>query len=145
MKASSLSLILAACLAAGSIVGSDQAELALSSGAFSYDTREAGTVKTVTLPLSSLSLSGAQAANYILANTLDLTAGSTGTIGVPVPEPGLHSTEPEYAFGLKLRDHGHGRPTGRARRRFPRAISEATSSTRECLTHEDPRIGYAGS
>src|SRR5688572_32879363 len=41
-------------------------------------------------------------------NSLDLSARRTGTIGIPIPEAGLHATEAKDSFGLKLGDNGHG-------------------------------------
>lgn len=65
--------------AAGSIVGTDDLTIAISSTAAHYDDKNAGTGKLITVPLGNLSLTGTTAGNYTIANTVDVTA-SVGTI-----------------------------------------------------------------
>gem|GEM_PF-1501293 len=67
--------------APGDVVGSDDVTIALSSTAAAYDTKDVGTGKTVTVPLANISLTGTSAANYIIANTSDVSAA----IGVITP------------------------------------------------------------
>ena len=55
-------------LAPDQLVGDDQVNIQLSSGQVSFNNKDVGT-KTISLPLSSLSLSGADVSNYRLANT----------------------------------------------------------------------------
>ncbi|WP_293786693.1 MBG domain-containing protein [uncultured Pedobacter sp.] len=55
------------------VVNTDDVKLSLSANTVFYNNKNAGKNKTIKLPLSSLQLSGAQAGNYILANTDSLS------------------------------------------------------------------------
>ncbi|MGJ1452847.1 MBG domain-containing protein, partial [Sphingobacterium spiritivorum] len=70
-------------LASGDVLNSDDVQLSLSSATAQYDTKDAGTAKTMTLPIISVVLAGAQAGNYKVANTSDL---STATAAI-TPKP----------------------------------------------------------
>ncbi|MBO9633179.1 MAG: hypothetical protein J7578_08665 [Chitinophagaceae bacterium] len=65
--------------AAGDIINNDVVQISSSSNIISYDTRNVGNNKTITYPLSNIGLTGAQAANYKIGNTTNLTAAN-GTI-----------------------------------------------------------------
>ncbi|MGN6416991.1 MAG: MBG domain-containing protein [Pseudobacter sp.] len=66
-------------IATGDIVSGDDLSLNISSSAFSYDNKNVGDNKQITLPLNVISLTGTSAGNYNIANTTDLTA-TTGKI-----------------------------------------------------------------
>ncbi|MGJ1385487.1 MBG domain-containing protein [Sphingobacterium spiritivorum] len=70
-------------LASGDVLNSDDVQLSLSSATAQYDTKDAGTAKTMMLPITSVVLAGAQAGNYKVANTSDL---STATAAI-TPKP----------------------------------------------------------
>ena len=70
-------------LIAGDIIGSDEVQLNLSSATAQYDSKDAGTGKTITLPIANVLLSGAQASNYSITNVQDLSS-ATGVI-FPMP------------------------------------------------------------
>src|SRR5690606_34196155 len=57
--------------AAGDIVNDDALQITLGSNAISYDTKDAGTEKGITLSLSSIGIAGADVGNYRLGNTVD--------------------------------------------------------------------------
>ncbi|MBO9202824.1 MULTISPECIES: MBG domain-containing protein [Niastella] len=67
--------------AAGDVVGTDDVTITLSSPLASYDTKDAGTGKTVSVPLANISLTGTTAGNYIISNTTDISA----PIGIITP------------------------------------------------------------
>ncbi|ACU05989.1 MBG domain-containing protein [Pedobacter heparinus] len=71
-------------LASGDVINSDEVLLSLSSGAAQYDTKNAGTGKTITLPIASVSLSGAQAGNYSIANLADLSSSNAEITAMPL-------------------------------------------------------------
>ncbi len=68
-------------LAPGDVVGTDDVAIALSSNTALYDTKDVGTGKTVTVPLANLNLTGTTAANYVIANAVDVNAA----IGIITP------------------------------------------------------------
>lgn len=68
--------------ATNSIVGTDDLSALLSATA-SYDTKNVGLNKAVTVPVGSVTLSGTAAANYSIGNTIDMTAN----IGQITPKP----------------------------------------------------------
>ncbi|MGY5254955.1 beta strand repeat-containing protein, partial [Sphingobacterium spiritivorum] len=70
-------------LASGDVLNSDDVQLSLSSATAQYDTKDAGIAKTMMLPITSVVLAGAQAGNYKVANTSDL---STATAAI-TPKP----------------------------------------------------------
>jgi len=64
---------------AGDVLDGDELIIALADGTAAYDNPEVGTEKTVTLPLAQLSLGGADAGNYAIDNSADIT-GAAGSI-----------------------------------------------------------------
>lgn len=70
-------------LAPGDVVGGDDVTIALNNTNASYDTKDAGTGKIVTVPLTNIGLTGTTAANYVIANTNDINAA----IGIITPLP----------------------------------------------------------
>lgn len=71
-------------LAPGAVIGSDELYLNLSSGAAQYNSPDAGSGKTITLPISSVLLSGAQAGNYSIANAPDLSTNTAVITPMPL-------------------------------------------------------------
>ncbi|RYD95790.1 MAG: hypothetical protein EOP54_15185, partial [Sphingobacteriales bacterium] len=69
-------------LAAGSIVGTDDLTIALANATVNYDDKNVGTAKLVSIPLANLSLIGASAGNYSIANTIDVSAN----VGIITPK-----------------------------------------------------------
>ncbi len=70
-------------LANGDIINGDDVQISLNSAIAQYDTKDVGTAKTITLPITSVVLAGAQAGNYKVANISDLS-NATATI---TPKP----------------------------------------------------------
>ncbi len=66
-------------LSTGSIIGTDDLSIAISTTGATYDDKNVGTGKVVSIPVANLSLSGTAAGNYNIANTVDVAA-SVGTI-----------------------------------------------------------------
>jgi len=58
----------------GNVVNGDELTIVLSSNTASYDSADVGTGKSVTVPLSSISLGGTGLSNYEIANTTDVAA-----------------------------------------------------------------------
>ncbi|MBB6239669.1 gliding motility-associated-like protein [Pedobacter sp. AK013] len=71
-------------LANGDIINNDDVQLSLSSASAQYNTKEAGTGKTITLPIANLLLSGAQAGNYQIANVGDLFSATASITPKPL-------------------------------------------------------------
>lgn len=63
-------------LASGDLINGDDVQLSLSSGNAQYDNKNAGTGKTLILPIASVSLTGTAAANYRLSNITDLSSST---------------------------------------------------------------------
>ncbi len=70
-------------MASGDVINNDDVQLNLNSGAAQYDTPNAGTGKTITLPITHVLLTGLQAGNYKVANISDLS-NSTASV---TPKP----------------------------------------------------------
>jgi len=64
---------------AGSIVGTDDVSIAISSTTATYDDKNVGTGKLISIPLANLKLTGTAAGNYNIVNTVDIAA-NVGTI-----------------------------------------------------------------
>jgi len=71
-------------LANGDIINNDDIQLSLNSAIAQYDTKDAGTGKTITLPLANVLLTGTQAGNYKLANISDLSSSAASITPKPL-------------------------------------------------------------
>ncbi|MEE1945232.1 MBG domain-containing protein [Pedobacter sp. KR3-3] len=71
-------------LANGDVVNGDDVQLSLSSATAQYDTKDVGTAKTITLPIASVVLAGAQAGNYKVANISDLSNATAAITPKPL-------------------------------------------------------------
>ncbi|SFH36913.1 MBG domain-containing protein [Pedobacter insulae] len=71
-------------LATSYVINSDDVQLALSSNVINYDSKDAGTGKTITLALGNLSLTGANATNYTIANPTALTTNNGVINAIPL-------------------------------------------------------------
>ncbi|RZS76432.1 hypothetical protein EV199_2317 [Pseudobacter ginsenosidimutans] len=92
--------------ASGDIINSDEVQASLSSTAVSYDNKNAGTGKTIELPLSSIGLTGNDAGNYVIGNSTVLSFSNASITPAHVsitanaqtkvygePDPGFTYTE----------------------------------------------------
>lgn len=86
-------------LASGEIINNDDVQLNLSSGIAQYDTKEVGNGKTIILPIANVLLSGAQAANYSIANIADLSNTSASITPKPLTITANNATKVYDGFG----------------------------------------------
>ncbi|SUJ00986.1 gliding motility-associated C-terminal domain [Sphingobacterium spiritivorum] len=66
------------------VINNDDVQLSLSSATAQYDTKDAGTSKTMTLPIASVVLSGAQAGNYKIGNANALSTTTAAITSKPL-------------------------------------------------------------
>ncbi|QNR87218.1 hypothetical protein H9N25_19685 [Pedobacter riviphilus] len=71
-------------LSIGDIINNDDVQLSLNSGMAQYNSKDAGTGKTITLPIANVLLTGAQAGNYKVANISDLSSSAASITPKPL-------------------------------------------------------------
>jgi gliding motility-associated-like protein len=86
--------------AAGNIIGGDNVVITLSSNTGSYDTKDVGTGKLVTVPLANITLTGTSRSNYVISNTIDPSA----TVGI------INQRQITVTAALKTKTYGDTDP-----------------------------------
>ena len=71
-------------LSIGDIINNDDVQLSLNSGMALYDNKDAGTGKTITLPIANVLLTGTHAGNYKVANISDLSSSAASITPKPL-------------------------------------------------------------
>lgn len=82
--------------ATGDIINNDAVQVSPAFDAITYDNKNAGTGKTITLPIANLSLTGQKSFNYTIANTTALSFGNASITKAPLS---IDADPQEKVFG----------------------------------------------